>query len=130
MRLEDDAEDTMVPRLMAAGADLDRVHIVDAVTTKDGAGRATFNLQTDLDLLAKKIDEVGDVALVIIRAAPGRERHPVTRNGNRRPHTDGALVGGAASASEIAGRGSSVKAIGQELEQMRDFREFARLHRN
>jgi hypothetical protein len=51
---------------MAAGADLDRVHIVSAVTTKDGAGRATFNLQADLDLLENKIDEIGDVALVII----------------------------------------------------------------
>jgi putative DNA primase/helicase len=35
---EDDAADTIVPRLLAAGADLDRVRIVEAVTTDDGKG--------------------------------------------------------------------------------------------
>ena len=63
---EDDPDDTIVPRLMAAGADLDRIHIVTAVTGKDGKGRTTFSLQNDLDLLEQKIDEIGDVALVDI----------------------------------------------------------------
>jgi RecA-family ATPase len=63
---EDGAADTMVPRLMAAGADLDRVHIVSAVSMLDGKGRRTFNLQTDITLLDEKIAEVGDVVLVII----------------------------------------------------------------
>ena len=66
LNAEDDADDTIVPRLMAAGADLDRVHIVSAVRGEDGKGNRTFNLQADLDLLERKIDEIGDVALVII----------------------------------------------------------------
>jgi RecA-family ATPase len=63
---EDGAADTIVPRLMAVGADLDRVHIVSAVGIPDGNGRRTFNLQTDIALLEEKIVEVGDVVLVII----------------------------------------------------------------
>jgi AAA domain len=63
---EDGADDTVVPRLIGAGADLKRVHIVSAVLQDDGKGRRTFNLQADLDLLEMKIAEIGDVALVII----------------------------------------------------------------
>jgi putative DNA primase/helicase len=63
---EDGADDTIVPRLIAAGADRERIHIVSAVLLEDGKGRRTFNLQADLALLEKKIREIGDVALVII----------------------------------------------------------------
>jgi putative DNA primase/helicase len=63
---EDGADDTVVPRLIAAGADLNRVHIVSAVRQEDGKGRRTFNLQADLMLLEQKIAEIGDVVLVII----------------------------------------------------------------
>jgi putative DNA primase/helicase len=62
---EDGAADTIIPRLMAAGADRERVHVVSAVLDTDG-NRRTLNLQHDLDLLEKKIAEVGDVALVIV----------------------------------------------------------------
>jgi hypothetical protein len=60
---EDGARDTVVPRLMAAGADLDRVHLVNAVMLDSGNRRA-FNLQTDLDLLEQKIRQVGSVRLI------------------------------------------------------------------
>ena len=63
---EDSAADTIVPRLMAAGADLDRVHIVSAVRNYNGKGQRTFNLQTDIELLERNITEIGDVALVIV----------------------------------------------------------------
>jgi len=63
---EDDAADTIVPRLSAAGADLDRVLIVSSVQQRDGQGRRVFNLQADLELLERKINAVGDVRLVII----------------------------------------------------------------
>jgi putative DNA primase/helicase len=66
LNAEDDVDDTIVPRLKAAGADPYRVHIVNAVTTKDGKGQTIFNLQADLELLEKKIDEIGEVALVNI----------------------------------------------------------------
>jgi putative DNA primase/helicase len=63
---EDGAADTIIPRLLAAKANLHRVHIVTAVRTEDGKGRRIFNLQADLDLLEGKIKEIGDVVLVII----------------------------------------------------------------
>ena len=63
---EDGAADTIVPRLIAAGADLDRVHIVSAVRNPGKGGQRTFNLQTDIQLLERKIAEIGDVALVVI----------------------------------------------------------------
>ena len=66
LNAEDGADDTVVPRLLAADADLERVHIVSAVLQERGKGRRTFNLQADLALLERKIAEVGDVALVII----------------------------------------------------------------
>jgi AAA domain len=62
---EDGAADTIVPRLLAAGANLDRVHVVSAVQEVAGNRRA-LNLQNDLALLEKKIAEVGEVALVVI----------------------------------------------------------------
>jgi putative DNA primase/helicase len=63
---EDGADDTVVPRLIAAGADRTRVHIVNAVLQEDGKGRRTFNLQADLALLEQEIANIGNVALVII----------------------------------------------------------------
>ena len=63
---EDSAADTIVPRLMAVGADLDRVHIVSAVRNLDGKGQRTFNLQSDIELMERKITEIGDVGLVIV----------------------------------------------------------------
>jgi putative DNA primase/helicase len=62
---EDDLEDTVVPRLLAAGADLDRVHIMQMTRNTNGSERM-FNLATDLPLLEAKLKEIGDVVLVII----------------------------------------------------------------
>ena len=63
---EDGAADTIVPRLIAAGADLARVEIVAAVGSVDGKDRRPFSLQTDMELLEKKITELGDVVLVVV----------------------------------------------------------------
>lgn len=62
---EDGIEDTVVPRLLAAGADLDRIEIVSMVVVSGKRDRM-FNLGTDLELLREKIAEVGDVKLVLI----------------------------------------------------------------
>jgi putative DNA primase/helicase len=62
---EDDPSDTTVPRLMAANADMSRVHIVSGVR-RDGAGRKTFNISSDIDLIEKLALEIGDVRLVSI----------------------------------------------------------------
>jgi hypothetical protein len=62
---EDDIEDTVIPRLVAADADLTKVHIIGMAANPDGSPRM-FNLATDLPLLQQKIEEIGDVVLVII----------------------------------------------------------------
>jgi putative DNA primase/helicase len=62
---EDGIEDTVVPRLVAAGADLDRVEIM-RMKSLPGGGEAMFNLITDLPLLEQKLDVLGDVMLVVI----------------------------------------------------------------
>ncbi|TXT23311.1 MAG: hypothetical protein FD134_2216, partial [Gallionellaceae bacterium] len=67
---EDDAEDTIRPRLEAAGADLSRVFILDAVVDgyrADGSEALRgFNLKTDLHRLGKMLDEIGGAALIVI----------------------------------------------------------------
>ena len=63
---EDDAADTIVPRLIAAGASTARVHIISAVVEPDGVGRRVFNLQGDLALLEAMITRIEDVRLVVI----------------------------------------------------------------
>lgn len=66
---EDDAADTIKPRLLAAGADTSRCYTLDAVTDRDSDGSASirsFNLQSDLDRLAALLERIGDVALVVI----------------------------------------------------------------
>jgi len=44
---EDDAADTIVPRLLAADADCSKVHILEAVRREDDEGHRSFNLQLD-----------------------------------------------------------------------------------
>lgn len=66
MSAEDGIQDTIVPRLMAAGADTCRVHIVASATKPDGTGRKTFSLKTDVDLLEAKAKEIGCVRLIIV----------------------------------------------------------------
>ena len=61
---EDDYDDTVIPRLKAAGADMDRVHI--AMMMREGDKRRSFNLATDMEALRDKIDEIGDVVMIVI----------------------------------------------------------------
>ena len=61
---EDDAADTLVPRLIAAGADRAHVHFVQAVKDENGIERA-FNLGIDLDRLEREYD-LSQVKLLII----------------------------------------------------------------
>ena len=62
---EDDAARTIRPRLDAAGADTDKVHIVQGMA-REGAPADLFQLDTDIAALRKKAEEFGDVKLVII----------------------------------------------------------------
>ena len=66
---EDDVADTIRPRLEAAGANVGRCHVVDAVRDVDGAGdihSRAFNLAADVARLEVLLAELGDVALVVI----------------------------------------------------------------
>jgi hypothetical protein len=60
---EDDAGDTIVPRLEVANADLSRVHFVDS--NKIG-GHRPFDLLSDAQVLEQVIRPLGDVRLIVI----------------------------------------------------------------
>lgn len=62
---EDAVDDTIRPRLDAAGADLHRVHVIQSVPESNGSER-TFNLQDDLARLRSTVAALGDVRLLIL----------------------------------------------------------------
>jgi hypothetical protein len=61
---EDDLADTIRPRLEAAGANIERVHILKSV--RDGDVDRGFNLARDLAALQLALTSVGNVKLVIV----------------------------------------------------------------
>jgi putative DNA primase/helicase len=61
---EDDPEDTIAPRLMAAGAEMTKVHELQGVQHQ--SVNRTFNLAEDLAPLEDTIAALGDVRLVVI----------------------------------------------------------------
>ncbi len=61
---EDSAEDTIVPRLMAADGVLDRVHIFE--TVKAGDKESGFDLVSGLYLLKKALNDIPGVRLLIV----------------------------------------------------------------
>lgn len=66
---EDDPEDTIRPRLEAAGADLSRCHILEAVEDRAPDGktrRRAFSLAADLPRLSATLGGLPGVALVVI----------------------------------------------------------------
>ncbi len=74
LTVEDAADDMLVPRLIAAGADLTKVFQVGSSIKYDAKRkpiRAAVTLQGDLENLRRKIEEVGDVVLVVIDPISG-----------------------------------------------------------
>ena len=67
---EDDPESTLRPRLEAAGADLDKIHLFESVQTRDGAGNTAAErlaqLDTDIAMVDKVLDDNPNIKLVII----------------------------------------------------------------
>lgn len=61
---EDGIEDTLVPRLIAAGANLSRVHIVRGAF--DNGQRRAFDFATDIPKLRDAVVEMGNVVLILI----------------------------------------------------------------
>src|SRR5262245_4625073 len=61
---EDGARDTVLPRLVAAGADLKRIIFVNGARV--GGVEKMFSLVTDLPLLRRAIEKIGNVVAIII----------------------------------------------------------------
>jgi hypothetical protein len=64
LQSEDGLGDTVVPRLVAAGADLARVHFISLVVEQ--GKKRMLSLRDDLDRLRKLVLEIGDVRVVLI----------------------------------------------------------------
>ncbi|SAL66180.1 TOPRIM domain-containing protein [Caballeronia cordobensis] len=62
---EDDVSDTLVPRLILAGADLNRVHFVCNVKSADGE-LMPFDPARDMPLLSEQIAEIGGARLLLV----------------------------------------------------------------
>jgi len=61
---EDDYTDTLLPRLIAAGADRSRVYFVDG--TRVGSAVRPFDPSTDTRTLQEAIQQIGSVRLIVI----------------------------------------------------------------
>ena len=66
---EDDNADTVKPRLLAAGADLQKVFSFDSMIYEPEGSRRGFTLDGDFDKLAQAIKAVPDCRLVVIDPA-------------------------------------------------------------
>jgi putative DNA primase/helicase len=62
---EDDWEDTLLPRLIACGADLTRIHRINAVVDDSGA-KLPFDPARDIPALIRAASDILDIAMVII----------------------------------------------------------------
>ena len=97
---EDDAADTIRPRLDAAGADVSRVHRVKAVrvTLADGStGESQFNLERDLEKLDEAVSRIPDTRLLVIDPVSAYMGHVDT-------HRDAEIRRVLAPLSELASR--------------------------
>lgn len=61
---EDDPEDTLAPRFIAAGADMQRIHFISAVNTD--AGKRSFDPATDMASLKSYIQQNPHIKLLIV----------------------------------------------------------------
>ena len=61
---EDSPQDTLVPRLLAAGADILRVHFIDGVSY--GKHVRSFDPATDIGALKDAVRCIGDISLLIV----------------------------------------------------------------
>lgn len=62
---EDNPADTIVPRLMAAGADLERVHIITGRTDENG-DLLPFDPAADMPLLSERLGDMADARMLIL----------------------------------------------------------------
>lgn len=105
---EDDPEDTIGPRLKAAGADMSCVHYIQSVlvgyTGKGDMIQRLFCLEKDLEELAITMNDIGNVALVSL--------DPISAYlGNTDSHHNAEVRALLAPLSEIAGRHDAAMVI-------------------
>jgi RecA-family ATPase len=62
---EDGIGDTVVPRLRAMGADMERVHVLDCVLEGTDERERLFRLSTDLEALEEALEEVRPLLVVV-----------------------------------------------------------------
>jgi len=62
---EDGLADTLVPRLMAEGADLKRVFFAETITNDDGT-LEPFDPSRDVPILAERIEQIGGVSMLVL----------------------------------------------------------------
>lgn len=64
---EDTASTTIVPRLMAAGADLSKILIVESMVKEiDQKGKRTFNLADDIEQLTNLFEDHPEISMLIV----------------------------------------------------------------
>ena len=61
---EDSPQDTLVPRLLAAGADMLKIHFIDGI--KCGRNVRSFDPATDIGALTDAVSCIGDISLLIV----------------------------------------------------------------
>lgn len=61
---EDDPQDTLIPRLVVAGADLSRVYFI--ATVRDGNERRPFDPARDMEPLRLRLGEIDDLRLLVV----------------------------------------------------------------
>jgi len=61
---EDDPSDTLAPRLILSGADMNRVYFISSI--QDGTEKRSFDPARDMEPLRRKLEEIGDVQLLIV----------------------------------------------------------------
>jgi putative DNA primase/helicase len=62
---EDDPADTLLPRLLAAGAKQERCHFIEGTRTEDGETQP-FDPARDLQMLLQAIQQIGGIRLLVI----------------------------------------------------------------
>ena len=67
---EDDPGKVVVPRLTAAGADLDRVHVCQGTVTGEGDEPAAVILERHIEELRHAVDDVADCRLIVFDPLP------------------------------------------------------------
>ncbi|MBK9520349.1 MAG: AAA family ATPase [Rhodocyclaceae bacterium] len=61
---EDSPADTLVPRLRLSGAEMTRIYFI--ADHFDGSGRRSFDPAKDMEPLQRKLEQIGDVRLLIV----------------------------------------------------------------